>query len=286
MKWQKTKQIAKKWIKTIMKSIGFLILLIWTIFPIYWMFSLAIRGEGELQAKLSFLPHSFTLAHFAELFTQKDFGKALFNSILITAISLLIALICAVPCSYIFSRKRFRFGLQKPAMFWVLLTRVLPPIAFAIPLYTMMNRMGLINTRVPIIASHVLLNVPFIIWFLISFFTVLPADLEESGKVDGAGEFTIFLKVVLPLVTPGLTAVTILSFMTSWNEYLYGVIFVQSPDRFTIPLTLATLNSEQELAQWGNIAAGGVISLIPVMLFVIFAQNYLIAGLSNGAVKE
>ena len=286
MKWQKTKQIAKKWIKTIMKSIGFLILLIWTIFPIYWMFSLAIRGEGELQAKLSFLPHSFTLAHFAELFTQKDFGKALFNSILITAISLLIALICAVPCSYIFSRTRFRFGLQKPAMFWVLLTRVLPPIAFAIPLYTMMNRMGLINTRVPIIASHVLLNVPFIIWFLISFFTVLPADLEESGKVDGAGEFTIFLKVVLPLVTPGLTAVTILSFMPSWNEYLYGVIFVQSPDRFTIPLTLATLNSEQELAQWGNIAAGGVISLIPVMLFVIFAQNYLIAGLSNGAVKE
>jgi ABC-type glycerol-3-phosphate transport system permease component len=167
----------------------------------------------------------------------------------------------------------------------VLLTRVLPPIAFAIPLYTMMNKMNLMGTMIPIIASHVLLSIPFIIWFLISFFAGIPVDLEESAKVDGAGEFVTFYKIILPLIAPGVAAVTILSFMTSWNEYMYAVIFVQSPKRFTIPLILATMNSEQEVAQWGLIAAGGIMSLIPILIFVLFAQNYLISGLSNGAVK-
>ena len=103
---------------------------------------------------------------------------------------------------------------------------------------------------------------------------------------DFNGEWQMFTKIVLPQVLPGLTAVGILSFMTSWNEYLYGVIFVQDPQNFTIPLLLSTMNSEQELTQWGMVASGGVISLIPVLFFVIFAQNFLISGLSSGAVKE
>ena len=149
-----------------------------------------------------------------------------------------------------------------------------------------MNRIGLLGTKIPIILAHILITLPYIIWFLISFFAGLPEEIEESAKVDGAGEWTVFLKIVLPLVAPGITAAAILSFMTSWNEYIFGVIFVQSPKNFTIPLALATLNSEQELAQWGSIAAGGIISLIPILLFVIFAQNYLISGLSSGSVKE
>ena len=121
---------------------------------------------------------------------------------------------------------------------------------------------------------------------LLSFFQKLPVEVEESAMVDGASEWQMFTKIVLPQVLPGLTAVGILSFMTSWNEYLYGVIFVQDPQNFTIPLLLSTMNSEQELTQWGMVASGGVISLIPVLFFVIFAQNFLISGLSSGAVKE
>ena len=267
---------------------GFILalLLIWTLFPIYWMLSLSIRSGNELSGALHFLPHSFSTEHFITLFQEKGFAIAMKNSIKVTGISLLISLACAIPAAYIFSRRRFYFRLRQTAIMWTLVVRILPPIAFAIPLYTMMNRAGLIRTDIPIVLSHVLLNIPFIIWFLISFFTGLPEDLEESAKMDGANEWMIFYKIVFPLVAPGITAVTILSFMTSWNEYLYGVIFVQSPQSFTIPLSLATLNSEQELAQWGSIAAGGVLSLIPILLFVVFAQNYLISGLSNGAVKE
>jgi len=171
-------------------------------------------------------------------------------------------------------------------LFWVLLVRIIPPIAFALPLYIMMNNLKILNSKLPLILSHILINIPFIIWFMISFFTALPEEIEESAEIDGATEFQLFIRIVLPLVMPGITAVAILSFMTSWNEYLYGVIFVQSPSNFTIPLSLATLNSEQELAQWGRIAAGGIVSLIPVAVFVTFAQNFLIQGLSSGAVKE
>lgn len=275
-----------KYVQKIGKGLVLIIVLTWTLFPIYWMFSLAVRNNAEMMGKVTMLPHSFTLEHFAELFAGMEFGKAIGNSLLVAACSLIIALVCGIPCAYIFSKKNVKFRMRIPMMGWVLLTRVLPPIAFAIPLYAMMNYMGLIGTKIPVILSHVLLNLPFIIWFLISFFAGTPVDIEESAKVDGAGEWTIFSKIILPLVAPGVAAVAILSFMTSWNEYLYGVIFVQSPQEFTIPLVLSTMNSEQELTQWGTVAAGGIISLVPIIVFVIFAQDYLISGLSGGAVKE
>lgn len=275
-----------KLIKKLLKGIVLIVVLVWTLFPIYWMLSLAVRDNAEMMGIVTLVPHSFTLKHLQELFMGMGFGKAIGNSLFVAACSLGIALACGVPCAYIFSKKSMKFRMRVPMMGWVLLTRVLPPIAFAIPLYAMMNRLGLIGTKIPVVLSHVLLNLPFIIWFLISFFAGTPVDIEESAKVDGAGEWTIFTRIILPLVAPGVAAVAILSFMTSWNEYLYGVIFVQSPQEFTIPLVLSTMNSEQELTQWGTVAAGGVISLVPIIIFVIFAQDYLISGLSGGAVKE
>ena len=110
--------------------------------------------------------------------------------------------------------------------------------------------------------------------------------LEESARVDGATEMQMFLKIVLPLVAPGIAAVAMLSFMYAWNEYTYTVIFTRSPDNYTVPLALSLLNSEDNLTSFGLVAAGGVVSVIPITLFVIFAQNYLISGLSSGAVKE
>lgn len=270
----------------ILKFSGLVILLIWTLFPIYWMISLAVRKKEEFSSSLGIIPKSFTLDSFYDLFKSRNFMESVSNSMEITVISLIFSLAFGFCCAYILARHRFRFKLKGIMLLWVLLIRILPPIAFALPLYIMMNEIGILNSKIPIILSHILINMPFIIWFMISFFENLPEELEESAEVDGATEFQIFTKIVLPLVLPGIAAITILSFMTSWNEYLYGAIFVQSPSNFTIPLNLATLNSEQELAQWGSIASGGIISLIPIAIFVTFAQNFLLQGLSSGAVKE
>ena len=182
--------------------------------------------------------------------------------------------------------RRFRFGLKKPMTYWVLLVRVLPPVAFTIPLYTMFSKVGILNTKLPVLLACVLINVPLIIWFLISFFQDLPEEVEESAKVDGATEWQLFRKIVLPLVAPGIAAVAMLSFMYAWNEYTYTVIFTRTAVNNTVPLALALLNTEDNLTNFGLVAAGGVVSVIPITLFVIFAQNYLISGLSSGAVKE
>lgn len=271
--------------KSIRKLIVALFML-WTLFPVYWMLSLAIRGGDELFGVLSLFPRTFSLEHFVDLFKTKSFDVAILNSLQVTFISLTLALLFGMSCAYILARARFRFKIKGAMLFWVLLLRILPPIAFALPLYILMSDAGLLSTKLPLILSHLLINIPFIIWFMITFFEALPIEVEESASVDGATEHQLFSRIVLPQVLPGLTAVSILSFMTSWNEYLYAAIFVQSPSQFTIPLALSTLNSEQELTQWGNIAAGGVLSLIPIALFVLFAQNFLIVGLSGGAVKE
>lgn len=276
----------KKRIGTVGKAIGCVILLFVALFPIYWLVAMAIRPTSEMTGHISIIPHALTGSHFAQLFSGKGFGTAIANSLQTTLGSLVLSLIVGICAAYVLARRRFRFGLKKPMTYWILLVRVLPPVAFTIPLYTMFSKIGILNTKLPVMLACVLINVPLIIWFLISFFQDLPEEIEESAKVDGATEWQLFRKIVLPLVAPGIAAVAMLSFMYAWNEYTYTVIFTRTPANNTVPLALSLLNTEDNLTNFGLVAAGGVVSVIPITLFVIFAQNYLISGLSSGAVKE
>ena len=277
---------AKRRAAGVAKVLAGAVLLVVALFPIYWLVAMSIRETGEMQGQIPLLPQSLTFEHFANLFLNEGFGQATLNSLQTTLSSLVLSLIVGVCAAYVIARRRFRFRLKKPLTYWVLLVRVLPPVAFTIPLYTMFSKIGLLNTKLPVTLACVLINVPLIIWFLISFFQDLPEEIEESARVDGATEMQMFLKIVLPLVAPGIAAVAMLSFMYAWNEYTYTVIFTRSPDNYTVPLALSLLNSEDNLTSFGLVAAGGVVSVIPITLFVIFAQNYLISGLSSGAVKE
>lgn len=276
---------AKKVLTKSAKILFSIILIIWSIFPIYWMFTLAFRSTSELSGNVSILPKSFSLDNFAALFTKHNFLIALKNSITVTLVSLAISLLLGVPASYLLARTRFKFRLRNVSLFWVLLVRVIPPIAFAIPLYFIFNSLGWSNTIWPLILANVLLNLPLIIWYLLTSVDGLSESIEESARIDGANEYQIFYEVVLPRLMPAISAVAILSFMTSWNEYLFAVIFTRRPDNFTVPLLLSTMNSEQELTQWGQVGAAGVISIIPVLVFVIFAQKLLKENISAGAVK-
>ena len=271
---------------TVWKGLLCAVMLVVALFPIYWLLAMAIRPTDEMRGHISLIPHTLTMEHFAQLFTKEGFGQAIINSLQTTGVSLVISLLVGICAAYVIARRRFHFGLKKPLTYWVLLVRVLPPVAFTIPLYIMFNKLGVLNTKIPVMLACVLINVPLIIWFLISFFQDLPEEVEESAKVDGATEWQLFRKIVLPLVAPGIAAVAMLSFMYAWNEYTYTVIFTRSPSNYTVPLALALLNTEDSLTNFGLVAAGGVISVIPITLFVIFAQNYLISGLSSGAVKE
>ncbi len=279
------KQTQKKKFKFSIRPLIAALILFVALFPIYWLFAMSIRETAELQGHIPLLPKSFTLEHFIRLFTEKGFDVSVKNSLITTCISLLLSLGFGLAAAYVIARSRFRFGLKKPVTYWVLLVRVLPPVAFTIPLYILFAKLGILNTKWPAILACVLINIPLIIWFMISFFKDLPEEIEESAKVDGATEWQLFIRIVLPLVLPGIAAVAMLSFMYAWNEYTYSIIFVQSPSNYTVPLSLAILNTEDNVTNFGLVAAGGVISVTPILLFVIFAQNYLIKGLSSGAVK-
>ena len=277
---------AKKRAGSVGKFLGCAVLLVVALFPIYWLLAMAIRPTDEMRGHISLIPQTLTGEHFAQLFSSEGFGQAIVNSLQTTFGSLIISLLVGICAAYIIARRRFRFGLKKPLTYWVLLVRVLPPVAFTIPLYIMFNKVGILNTKIPVMLACVLMNVPLIIWFLISFFQALPEEVEESAKVDGATEWQLFCRIVLPLVAPGIAAVAMLSFMYAWNEYTYTVIFTRSPANNTVPLALSLLNTDDNLTNFGLVAAGGVVSVIPITLFVIFAQNYLISGLSSGAVKD
>ena len=276
----------KKNLTKLFKIIFGIIVLFISLFPIYWLAAMSIRPADEMRGHISLIPQTLTLEHFSNLFVNRGFGQAIKNSLQTTLISIAVSLVVGLCAAYVIARNRFRFGLKKPMSYWILLVRVLPPVAFTIPLYTMFNRLGVLNTKLPATMACILVNIPLIIWFMIGFFQGLPEEIEESAKVDGATELTLFIRIVLPLVAPGIAAVAMLSFLHAWNEYTYSVIFVQSPSNYTVPLSLAVLNTEDSLTNFGLVAAGGIMSVIPVALFVIFAQNYLIAGLSSGAVKE
>ena len=274
----------KKRIGTAAKAVGCAVLLMISLFPIYWLLAMAIRPTDEMRGHIALIPQSLTGMHFAQLFTSENFGQAIMNSLQTTFGSLIISLLAGICAAYVIARRRFRFGLKKPMTYWVLLVRVLPPVAFTIPLYIMFNRLGILNTKLPVMLACVLINVPLIIWFLISFFQDLPEEIEESAKVDGATEWQLFCRIVLPLVSPGIVATAIYVFINAWNEYLYSMILMSSSDKTTISVAVKTLEGA-DILNWGALMAACAIVVVPSIIFFCFIQNKMAGGLSDGAVK-
>ena len=148
----------KKRIGTAAKAVGCAVLLMISLFPIYWLLAMAIRPTDEMRGHIALIPQSLTGMHFAQLFTSENFGQAIMNSLQTTFGSLIISLLAGICAAYVIARRRFRFGLKKPMTYWVLLVRVLPPVAFTIPLYIMFNRLGVLNTKLPVMLACVLIN--------------------------------------------------------------------------------------------------------------------------------
>ena len=274
----------KKRIGTVGKAIGCLFFLMVSLFPIYWLVAMAIRPTDEMRGHIALIPQSLTGIHFAELFSAKNFGTAIINSLQTTFGSLFVSLVVGICAAYIIARRRFRFGLKKPMTYWVLLVRVLPPVAFTIPLYIMFNKLGILNTKLPVLLACVLINVPLIIWFLISFFQDLPEEVEESAKVDGATEWQLFCRIVLPLVSPGIVATAIYVFINAWNEFMFGYIFI-STDKYRTLTPAIMLFKGVNTVDWGGLMAGSVVAVIPVTFIFLFLQRYFLAGLMSGSVK-
>ena len=278
--FKKTKRRTKR---ALLHFIIYLLVII-IIFPFLWIAICAIQPLNEmLSLTPSIIPKHFTLSNFSRLFTQTNYLDSMKNSVIIAISSTLLTTIFATYGGYALSRFRFK-GKDLIAQL-ILFSYVIPSILLVIPMYVMFVRIGIINTRFGLIVANVSFAVPFAIWMLRGFFATLPDSLEDSAMVDGCSRFGTIFRIILPISLPGISATAIFSFLSAWNEFLFSMSFISEKKLMTLQPVVANFVSAHRI-EWDLVMASGTITSLPIILYVVWFQKYLISGLTAGAVKE
>jgi multiple sugar transport system permease protein len=205
------------------------------------------------------------------------------NSIIVVGVTTLLALVIGTPAAYAFSRLRFR-GSEGLAG-WILSLRFMPPIAVAIPLFLMMKAIGLRDTYLGLVLPYVAASLPVIVWIMIGFFDEVPREIDDAAQVDGCAHLGVLWRVMLPILRPGLVTAALFSAIFIWNEFLVALYVIDSRDHQTISLGAATLISAERPIEWNIAATVGVVTVIPILIFSLLVQRYIVRGLTVGAVK-
>jgi trehalose/maltose transport system permease protein len=259
----------------------------YALFPFIWAIRSAFTPESELfSTPLQYFPKHPTLDNFREALSTDFFQRALLNSVIVAAAVTLISLAIGSLAAYALGR--FRFHGRSFVMYLMLSMTIFPQIAILGALYTMINDFGLYDKLGALIFSYLIFTLPFTIWVLTSFMRTLPGDLEEAAYVDGATPFQVFWKVLLPLIAPGLVTTGLLAFIAAWNEYLYALSFIQTPDHYTVPIAITSFVGKSGSSfnvPWGQIMAATVIVTLPLIAITLILQKRILAGLTAGAVK-
>lgn len=250
--------------------------------PLVWMVGTSLKPPAEYIAQsVELLPDAPTLAHYRTLLVEDQVLRKILNSLLVTGGATLLALACGFPAAYALARLRFPRRLDLLFLLFVLLVKLTPPIALAIPLYQVLRAVGLLNTLAGLILVYQVYTLPFAIWMLLGFVREVPIEYEEAARTDGAGLLMRLWTIVLPLTWPGLVSTGVFVAVLSWNEFLYALLFIQSPALFPLPTFIATLITENE-AFWGRLMAVGLLASLPILAFVGVVQRGLTRGFSGG----
>lgn len=256
------------------------------LFPMYWMFKTALQPRIEiLHYPPLFIPKNFTIENFLLFPKPTRFGGGIMpmlNSIIAAGISTIFTTILSVLMAYSFAR--FKTGGDN-LPFFVLTIRMMPPIVAVIPLFLLMKYLNLLDNLLSLIIVYTVFNIPFAVWMMKGFFEDLPVEIEEAAFVDGASRLTTFLRITLPLASQGIAVTAIFSFIFSWNEFLFALIFTRTA-AITLPVHLAGMHIiSPHGIDWGPLAATALIASIPVFIAATIIRRYIIAGLTLGAVK-
>ena len=254
--------------------------LIVLLLPFLWLLQMSFKSNDlilQFPPPLIFTP---TLENYTSLW-QSAFSSSFVNSLLSASFSTGLALLFGVPAAYALSKWAGRG--KRALSFAILVTRMAPPIAFTIPFFLFYRWIGLLDTVTGLVLIYTSFNLPLVIWMMQPFFETVPASLEEAALVDGAPIRTVFLKIVLPMVAPGIAATAILCFLYAWNDFFFALILTRTNAR-TAPVAVVNFMN-YEGWEWGKIAAGGSLVMAPVLIFSLAVRRYLVSGLTAGAVK-
>jgi multiple sugar transport system permease protein len=259
--------------------LGISVLLI--LVPIAWMFLTSLKtAQGAFVP--SYLPAELTFEPYERVLIENNYWRSVLNSIVISTSTTFLVLLFSVPAGYAFSR--FRFPFDNAIFIGVIFSRLFPPIGIIVPYFQGIASLNLINTVPGIIIAQVYLWLPLMIYIMRNFFISIPEEIDESALVDGCTQFQAFRRVVLPLATPGIASVGILTFLYSWREFLFS--FMISSTTASKPISVAVFDFVGEVnVSWEMISAAGVVAIIPTVLVVIFFQQYIVTGLTSGALK-
>jgi multiple sugar transport system permease protein len=255
-------------------------LVLLVMFPFLWLLVMSFKPMDDIftwPPKWLFTP---TLDHYTGLWNT-EFRFSFWNSLVTSTLSTLAALLVGVPAAYALARMDARIG-NRLSLF-ILASRMAPPIAFTIPYFLVYRHIGLLDTKTGLVLIYLTFNLSLVLWMMRSFFAATPRSLEEAAWIDGAGMLQTFLRIVLPLSVPGLAATAILCFLFSWNDFFFALILTRT-QAITAPVAVVNF-MDYEGWEWGKIAAGGVMVMLPVLVFSLAVRKFLVQGLTAGAVK-
>lgn len=266
------------------RAVGYTILILLTLisaFPLIWMILMSFKERSETFSG-NLLPQQVTLSAYEFIFTNMQMELYMWNSVKITAVTVLGVVFLATLSGYAFARLEFA---GKQFLFLMLLsTLMLPATVLIIPLFLQLSELNLIDTHLGLILAYIGGGLPFSMFLMRSFFHTLPSELVDAGRIDGASEFDIFWKIMLPLARPGIATITIFQFMGTWNEFIFAATFIHDPVTRPLQPALFALVGRYS-TNWPALTAALTISIIPIVLVYLFMQRQFVAGLTTGAIK-
>lgn len=270
-------------VKKVIGGLLTVVFLVVILFPFYWQIITSLKDPADISLMPTELwPSRFSLEFYSSVFVNHHFDVYLKNSIIVAGSTMILVIFIAMITSYAFTRINFKFK-----KFWnnfILLANMFPIIAIVTPLFVTFRKLHLINTYAGLIIPSIVITLPMAIWTLNAFLSKIPIDLEQAAQVDGASRFEAVIKIIIPLMGPGIFATAIISFIGAWNELMFSLILVTKNNMRTVPVGIS-LFPGQYTVPWGDMAAASIIATVPIVIVVLISQKQIIAGLTSGAVK-
>lgn len=270
-------------VKRILLIVGGLAVLLFSLFPIYWIAISALRGPKKFLPDATVpWPTEFSPYYFERIWGSTNLPVYFLNSFLVALVATAVTIVLSTMMAYVLTR--FRFRGSRLILNSMLLGYMLPPMLLAIPLLVLFISLRIDDTLLGLSIAHIAMSLPFGVWMLVSFFKTIPFDLEEAAWIDGASRLKTITKIILPLVIPGVISVGVFTFIVSFTDYVFGLMLISSDVNKTVPVGLATIAEAATLLQ-GDLLAGATLIAIPMVVLFSFVSRYFIKGLTAGAVK-
>jgi multiple sugar transport system permease protein len=276
-------KMKKKMLK-ISLYLSYVLILLFFLFPIIWVISLSLKTQQELfVTPPAIIPETFAIENYRQVIEQSNVLGYLRNSFIIVVSTVIVTLMTAIPAAYAISR--FTFKGKGILLVTILMTQMISAVVISIPLYRLFAQLELINNYVVLVIVYVAVVLPFSTWFLKGYFDTIPQALDEAAIVDGCSKVQVLTKILIPTCIPGIVSVTILIAVQSWSQFVIPFILLDNNSLYPVSVGVMNLQSTQESVSTHLLAAGSVISVLPVIVMFIILQRYIVGALTSGAIK-